>query len=88
MKGKAKVEFIARITDEDGQVIERTVSAIHDFPCSRDFDLSTKDGFLSDFDALEQAVLEARDKAGREVTADFLELASKKTEKPPKRRHR
>lgn len=88
MKGKARVEFIARITDEDGQVIERTVSAIHDFPCSKDFDLSTKDGFLSDFDAFEQAVLEARDKAGQEVTADFLELASKKTEKPPKRRHR
>lgn len=75
---KAKIEFIARITDADGQVIERTVSASEGFKSSDDFDLSTREGFLNDFDALEKAVLEARNKAAAEISTGFLELASKK----------
>ncbi len=75
---KARVEFIARITDADGQVIEKTVSASDGFKSSDGFDLSTRDGFLADFDALEKAVLEARDKAAEEISSGFLELASKK----------
>ncbi len=75
---KARVEFIARITDADGQVIEKTVSASDGFKSSDDFDLSTRDGFLADFDALEKAVLEARNKAAEEISSGFLELASKK----------
>ena len=75
---KAKIEFIARITDADGQVIEKTVSASEGFKSSDDFDLSTREGFLNDFDALEKAVLEARNKAAAEISTGFLELASKK----------
>lgn len=84
---KARIEFIARITDADGQVIEKTVSASDGFKSSDDFDLSTRDGFLADFDALEKAVLEVRDKAAQEISSGFLELASKKNKcrKPAKK---
>ncbi len=75
---KASIEFIARITDADGQVIEKRVSASEGFKSSDDFDLSTREGFLGDFDALEKAVLEARNKAAEEISSEFLELASKK----------
>lgn len=75
---KARIEFIARITDADGKVIEKTVSASDGFKSSDDFDLSTREGFLADFDALEKAVLEARNKAAEEISSGFLELASKK----------
>ena len=85
MGGNAKIEFIARITDEDGHIIERTVSATHGFASFDDFDMSTKAGFLSDFGVLEEAILEARNRAGQEITADFLELASKKKEKADRR---
>ena len=91
--GKAKIEFIARITDADGQVIEKTVSASEGFKSSLDFDLSTREGFLADFDALEKAVLEARNKAAEEISSEFLGLASKKNNsrknagnQPPQRR--
>lgn len=75
---KAKVEFVARITDADGQVVEKVVSASGGFPSSDDFDLSTKEGFLADFDALEKAVLEARNKAASEISEEYLGLISKK----------
>ncbi len=76
--GKARIEFIARITDADGQVIEKKVSASEGFKSSGDFDLSTREGFLTDFDALEKAVLEVRNKAAAEISSGFLEMASKK----------
>lgn len=72
------VEFSARITMPDGQIIEKTVSSTGNFPSPEDFDLSTKDGFLADFDALEKAVLEARNKIGEEISSEFLGHASKK----------
>ena len=72
------VEFSARITLPDGQVIEKTVSTTGDFPSPEDFDLSTREGFLADFDALEKAVLEARNKIGEEISGEFLRDSSKK----------
>ena len=83
---KAKVEFIARITDADGRILEKTVSASEGFKSSDDFDLSTREGFLDDFDALEKAVLEVRNKAAEEISSEFLELVSKKNKsrKTPK----
>lgn len=75
---KPVVEFSARITLPDGRVIEKTVSTTGDFPSPEDFDLSTREGFLADFDALERAVLEARNKIGEEISNEFLKDSSKK----------
>ena len=81
---KVKMEFIARITDSDGQVIEKVVTAADGIPSSDEFDLSTKDGFLSDFDSLEKVTLEARNKIGEEIINGYLELISKKNQKMEK----
>ncbi len=75
---KPVVEFSARITLPDGRVIEKTVSTTGDFPSPEDFDLSTREGFLADFDALEKAVLEARNRIGEEISGEFLRDSSKK----------
>lgn len=75
---KPVVEFSARITLPNGQVIEKTVTTTGDFPSPEDFDLSTREGFLADFDALEKAVLEARNKIGEEISNEFLKDSSKK----------
>lgn len=75
---KPVVEFSARITMPDGRIIEKTVSTEGDFPSPEDFDLSTREGFLADFDALERAVLEARNKIGEEISNEFLKDSSKK----------
>ena len=51
----------------------------------KDFDLSTKEGFLNDFDKLEKAVLEGRNKIGEEIANAFLEESGKKnSSKNPK----
>ena len=81
---KPVVEFSARITLPNGQVIEKTVTTTGDFPSPEDFDLSTREGFLADFDALEKAVLEARNKIGEEISNEFLKDSSKKNS--PKRK--
>lgn len=43
-----------------------------------EFDLSTKDGFLRDFDSLEKAVLKARNQIGEEITDEILDNTLKK----------
>ncbi len=75
---KPIVEFSARITLPDGEVIEKTVSTTGDFPSPEDFDLSTREGFLADFDAFEKAILEARNRIGEEISGEFLKDSSKK----------
>lgn len=76
--GSSKIEFTARITGPDGQVVEKTVSTMGDIPSLEDFDLSAMEGFLSDFDALEKAILDARNMIGKEMAAEYLEQVSKK----------
>ena len=73
-----KLEFIARITTPDGKVIERKVEAEGGIPTLDDFDMSSKRGFLESFDAYEKAALEARNKVGEEITAEYLAEVSKK----------
>ena len=80
--GKSKIEFKVRITGPDGKVIEKTVTSFADIPTTDKFDLSTRDGFLSDMDSFEKAVVEARNAAGEEITREDLDKASKKKEKP------
>lgn len=72
------LEFVARIIGKDGSVIERTVRIEDALPNIKDFDLSTKEGFLRDFDQYEQAVVSARNKIAEDITNEYLEEASKK----------
>ena len=78
--GKAKLEFIARLTTSDGKVIERRVEAADGIPVPEDFDMETKEGFLEQFNAFEMAALEARNKIGADITESYLDEISKKNE--------
>lgn len=72
------VMFHSKITLPNGEVIEKSVSTVGDFPSLEDFDLSTKEGFLADFDRLEKAVLETSRKLNGEISREFLDASSKK----------
>lgn len=75
---KPVVEYTAKITLPNGEVIEKSVSAMGDFPSLEEFDLSTREGFLQDFDQFEKAVLEASRKLNGEISREFLDASSKK----------
>jgi len=76
--GKAKLEFISRITTSDGKVIERKVDASEGIPDPEDFDLSSEEGFLRQFDSFEKTVLNARNQIAKEATESYFEETSKK----------
>lgn len=74
-----KVKFTAEIESPDGTKVTKTVEVdSNDIPSMQDFDLSTKEGFLRDFDAFEKAVLKARNQAGEEIANAFLDEVGKK----------
>lgn len=75
---KPVIEYIARITMPDGEVVEKSASTVGDFPSPEEFDLSTREGFLADFDLLEKAVLETSRKLNRKLSEEFLDSSSKK----------
>ena len=75
---KPVVEYIARITMPDGKVVEKSAATVGDFPSLEEFDLSTREGFLADFDLLEKAVLETSRKLNRKISEEFLDSSSKK----------
>lgn len=75
---KMNLEIIARITDDDGNVIEKTVRLDKAIPNTRDFDLSTREGFLRDFDALESGIIQARTQIEGQLAAAFMDDAAKK----------
>lgn len=78
--GRAKLEFIARLTTSDGEVIERRVEATDGIPAPEDFDIATKEVFLEQFDVFETVALEARNKIGAEMAESYLDAISKKNE--------
>lgn len=78
MENKLKVETIVRITMPDGSVMEASGESPSTIPTPEDFDLETMDGFLRDFDHLEQGIITARKEAEEKLTAGFLLNASKK----------
>lgn len=81
MKKKSpKVEITARITMPDGQVIESVALGNGAIPLPEDFDNSTREGFLRDFDALESSIISVRDKATSGLAENYLNEVSKKTE--------
>lgn len=75
---KPVVEYTAKITLPNGEVIEKTVSTEGNFPSLEDFDLSTRDGLLHDFDLLEKTVLETSRKLNGELSREYLDASSKK----------
>ena len=68
---KPVVEYTAKITLPNGEVIEKTVSTVGTFPYLEDFDLSTREGLLHDFDLLEKALLETSRKLNGELSRDL-----------------
>ena len=62
-------------------MIEKTVSTEGDFPSLEEFDLSTRDGLLRDFDLLEKTVLETSRKFNGELSREYLDASSKKIRK-------
>ena len=75
---KMDLEFVARIIGKDGSVIEKTIRLEDALPDLEDFDLSTKEGFLRDFDEYEKSVLSARNQIAEDITTEYLKEASKK----------
>ena len=75
----SKIRFTAEIESPDGSIVKRTVEVdSKDIPSLEDFDLSSKKGFLNDFDKLEKAVLEGRNKIGEEIANAYLKESGKK----------
>ena len=82
---KPIVGYTAKITMPNGEVVEKSVSTVGDFPSLEEFGLSTREGFLADFDLLEKAVLETGRKLNSEISQGFLDTSSKKTGRTRKR---
>ena len=78
---KPVVEYTAKITLPNGEVIEKTISTEGDFPSLEDFDLSTREGFLEDFDQLEKVILKTSRDLNSEISKEFLAASSKKKRK-------
>ncbi len=78
-----KVRFTAEIIDDNGNVVGTRTCEQDGVPSPDDFDLSTREGFLKDFDTLEKTVLKARNQIGEDVASEILAAASKKNGRNP-----
>ena len=78
IKRSAKMEFIARITLEDGTVEERVVAVDGGVPGIGDADFSSIDAVQRTFAAYEKPALAACNKLREEIANDHLEMLSKK----------
>ena len=74
----AKMEFIARITLEDGTVEERVVAVDGGVPGVGDADFSSIDAVQRTFAAYEKPAMAACNKLREEIANDHMELLSKK----------
>jgi len=75
---KMKIRFTAEIIDDDENIIEKRTGEEDGIPSLENIDISTKEGFLRDFDIIEKAILNARNKAGKDITDGIYEAVSKK----------
>ena len=78
---KMDLEIVARITGENGTVIEKVIKMNEVLPNVADFDIDTLDGFRKDLDVYEQAMLIARDQLTEGITDEYLKEANKKNKK-------
>ena len=75
------MEFIARITLEDGTVEERVVAVDGGVPGIGDADFSSIDAVRRTFAAYEKPTIAACDKLREEIASDHMEMLSKKNSK-------
>ncbi|MBP5751793.1 MAG: helix-turn-helix domain-containing protein [Treponema sp.] len=78
------LEITAKITAKDGTVIEKKIRMDDAIPGFDDFDFSTKEGFLRDFDKLESAILAARKEVSEGIVKEYGNHLSKKNGKKTK----
>lgn len=76
--GKTNIEFIARLTMEDGSVIERRVSAEDGIISPSEVDQNSLDSILRAFGSTEQAAIHARNQVGQEIIQAWIEEQAKK----------
>lgn len=76
--GNMDLIITAQIVGKDGTVIEKEIRINDALPNVKDFDLSTKEGFLRDFGRLEKSMLSARGQLTEDITEEYLHAASKK----------
>lgn len=74
--GKAKLEFIAKITTSDGKEILKHV--VEDIPSEEEFDRSDLTKFMAALNDYEQHALKARNSACQEITQAWLDEQAKK----------
>ena len=80
---KPVVEYTAKITLPNGEVIEKTVSTEGDFPSLEDFDLSTRMTFSMTL-TFRKTVLETSRKLNGELSREYLMSSSKKKNREQK----
>ena len=81
VKRGAKMEFIARITLEDGTVEERVIEVEGGVPGLSDSDFSSIDAVKRTFTAYEQSTVTASNKLREEIAKDHMKSMSKKNGK-------
>lgn len=74
-----KVKYTAEIVDDSGKVIGIRTSEADGIPALDSFDLSTREGFLRDFDVMEKAILKARTQLDEDVAEEILSSTAKKS---------
>lgn len=72
------MEFIARITLEDGTVEERVIEVEGGVPGLSDSDFSSIDAVKRTFTAYEQSTVTASNKLREEIAKDYMKSMSKK----------
>ena len=78
VKRGARMEFIARITLEDGTVEERVVEVEGGIPGLGDSDFSSIDAVKRTFTSYEQSTIAASNKLREEIAKDHMGSMSKK----------
>lgn len=82
-KSGPAVEFVVRVTQEDGTIVEKAVQTSSEMlPAPEDFDIMTKEGFLRDFDKVETFLLQARDQFTDAAFDAYMQTVKKKTNSP------
>lgn len=71
------IEVTARIMGESGEWIEQTIQ-INSGITVGTFDVTSRNGYLTSFNSLEQSMIHARNEATKEVTERFLKEVGKK----------
>ena len=75
---KSDIKLTATITNDDGTVIEKTITLEKSIPHIDDFDFGTRAGFLEDLNTYENPMRDARDKLMAEISQSYIDSSKKK----------